>query len=697
MKKYSLLIAFLLIGSTSLMGQDFSMEQVTSYPFPSELTTSSGSQKMAWAFNEQGKRNIYVAEAPDFKPRKLTDYTRDDGQEISSLSLSADGKWLVYVRGGDHGGGNANVTVNAASDPVPPKVEVWKIPFKGGSPQLIGEGDYPIISPDSKHVAYIKDNQAWLADLIEGGPAKNLFTSKGNTGSLEWSPDGKKLLFISSRGDHAFVGIYENQETPIHWIAPSFSRDRSARWSKDGKQVVFVRTPGGGGEAQSLLEQRHNPWSIWVAEVSSAEAKQIWKAPATLAGSVPTTHGGFNLHWAADDRIVYLSYQDGWPHLYSISASGGEPLQLTKGDFMLEHIMLSHDGRQAVFAANTGSSPQDLDRRHIGVVSTDRADMQLLTDGEGIEAFPFFIGKSNQIALLSGNAKQPLLPAVLDLEKKGLKTLGRDNLPKNFPSDQFVEPKQVSFMAEDGVKVYGQLFEKEGGGSDKPAVVFVHGGPQRQMLLGWSYMDYYSNTYALNQYLANQGFVVLSVNFRMGIGYGHEFNKPEGAGIAGASEYQDVKAAGQYLANLSQVDRSKIGIYGGSYGGYLTAIALGKDSDLFAAGVDIHGVHSRDGYITVPSGMEQAPDLEEARKVAWESSPVSMLDNWSSPVLLIHADDDRNVSFSQSVDLARRFEQRNMPFEYLVIPDDSHHWMKYSNMVKVNQATADFLIKHLIK
>jgi dipeptidyl aminopeptidase/acylaminoacyl peptidase len=255
----------------------------------------------------------------------------------------------------------------------------------------------------------------------------------------------------------------------------------------------------------------------------------------------------------------------------------------------------------------------------------------------------------------------------------------------------------VSFEAPDGVKVYGQLFEKEGGQSDKPAVVFVHGGPQRQMLLGWSYMDYYSNTYALNQYLANQGFVVLSVNFRMGIGYGHDFHKPEGAGIAGASEYQDVKAAGEYLAGLSQVDEKRIGLYGGSYGGYLTAIGLGLDSDLFAAGVDIHGVHNRDGYIKIPDGIEQAPDLEKARQTAWNSSPVSMLDNWTSPVLLIHAGDDRNVNISHSVDLARRLEQRNIPYEYLVIPDDTHHWMVYGNMVKVNQATADFLMKHLME
>jgi len=681
----------------AVSAQDFTMEEVTAYPFPSELTTSRTGQMIVWAFNEQGKRNIYVAEGPEFTPRQLTQYKRDDGQEISSLTISKDGKWIVYVRGGDHGGRNADVPVNAANDPIPPKVEVWKIPFAGGTPELISEGDEPIISPDSKKVAFIKGNQAWVSPLDGSAPSTRLFSSKGNTGSLEWSPDGSQLLFVSSRGDHSFVGVYKDQETPIQWIAPSFSRDRSPRWSQDGSKVVYIRTPGGGGAPESLLEQHHNPWSIWVGDVAAGEAEKIWSAPETLAGSVPTTHGGFNLHWGAGNRIVFLSYEDGWPHLYSIPASGGKPLQLTKGDFMLEHISLSADGSKAVFAANTGSSPQDLDRRHLGIVSTDRADMELLTDGEGIEAFPHFIGNTDQLALFAGDSRQPLLPAILNVNDKNVNILAKSKLPKDFPSNYFVEPRQVSFTAADGVKVFGQIFEKPGGGSDKPAVVFIHGGPQRQMLLGWSYMDYYSNTYALNQYLANQGFVVISVNFRMGIGYGYEFHKPDRAGIAGAAEYQDVKAAGEYLAALPQVDQSRIGVYGGSYGGYLTAIALGKDSDLFAVGVDIHGVHSRDGYIKIPDGIEQSSDLEEARQIAWESSPVSMLDTWRSPVLFIHADDDRNVSFSQSVDMVRRFEQKKIPFEYLVIPDDSHHWMKYSNMVKVNQATADFLKKHLKK
>jgi dipeptidyl aminopeptidase/acylaminoacyl peptidase len=228
-------------------------------------------------------------------------------------------------------------------------------------------------------------------------------------------------------------------------------------------------------------------------------------------------------------------------------------------------------------------------------------------------------------------------------------------------------------------------------------VIFVHGGPPRQMLLGWHYSDYYSNAYAVNQYLASQGFVVLSVNYRLGIGYGYEFHRPPDAGRDGAAEYLDVKAGAEYLRTLPRVDGSRIGIYGGSYGGYLTALALARDSDLFAAGVDIHGVHdwTARGRYGEREGYEQPPDAAHALEVAWLASPVSAMATWRSPVLVIHGDDDRNVQFAQSTDLVRRLEAHAVPHETLVVPDDTHHFLRYANVVAVGRATADFLSRML--
>jgi dipeptidyl aminopeptidase/acylaminoacyl peptidase len=158
-----------------------------------------------------------------------------------------------------------------------------------------------------------------------------------------------------------------------------------------------------------------------------------------------------------------------------------------------------------------------------------------------------------------------------------------------------------------------------------------------------------------------------------------------------------VKAAGKYLQTLPQVNGRKIGIYGGSYGGYLTALALGRDSDLFAAGVDIHGVHdwTADGRLGGNSWRYEKTEFDKAAEVAWKSSPVSAIGTWKSPVLLIHADDDRNVRFSQTTDLVRRLEAAKVEYELIVVPDDTHHWMRHANRLKVWEATAEFLERKL--
>ncbi|MBW3570132.1 MAG: prolyl oligopeptidase family serine peptidase [Gemmatimonadetes bacterium] len=673
----------------------FTMEQAKSYPFPNELSAAATGARVAWAFNQEGRRNLWVAEGPRFEARQLTPYTADDGQELSRVELSADGRWVVYMRGGDQANWDSYVPVNPTSSPVAPTVGVWSVPFDGGEPKLLADGGAaePAVSPRGDRVAFIKDRQVWVAPIDGSAPAKRLFAARGDMGGLRWSPDGSRLAFVANRGTHSFVGVYRDDATPILWIAPSTSRDGSPRWSPDGRRIAFVRRPGQGGAPDSILARRHAPWGIWTADAETGEARRVWQAPATLRGSVPTTHGGTNLHWGAG-RITFLSYHDGWPHLYSIAPEGGEALLLTPGDYMAEHVTLTPDGRHLLFSANAGGGADDIDRRHVVRVPVDRAVPEVLTPGTGLEWTPVATGDGASIVFLSATAQRPPLPSVMPWAGGPARLLAEDRIPAAFPLNELVTPRAVVYQVGDGVRVHAQLFERAGGAARKPAIVYVHGGPPRQMLLGWHYSDYYSNAYALNQYLASRGYVVLSINYRLGIGYGHDFHRPADAGAQGASEYLDVRAAGEFLRTLPQVDPERIGIYGGSYGGFLTAMALARDSDLFSAGVDIHGVHDwtteRARGILARERYERAPDADSALERAWQSSVFSHMDRWTSPVLLIHADDDRNVRFAQTVDLARRLEDAGVPFEVLVIPDDTHHWMRHANAVLVNQATADF-------
>jgi dipeptidyl aminopeptidase/acylaminoacyl peptidase len=307
-----------------------------------------------------------------------------------------------------------------------------------------------------------------------------------------------------------------------------------------------------------------------------------------------------------------------------------------------------------------------------------------ITKGNGIECAPAITSDGKTIAFLRSDTRLPLRPASSSSD------LAPDTIPAGFPKSALVEPEQVLFPAADGMEIRGQLFlPKTRAARRSPAIIFFHGGSRRQMLLGWHYMYYYSNAYALNQYLASRGYIVLSVNYRSGIGYGLNFREALNYGASGASEFNDVLGAGLYLRHRADVDPARIGLWGGSYGGYLTAMGLARASDQFAAGVDLHGVHdwsNRDFFAALPP---------EAARVAFQSSPMAYVKDWRSPVLLIHGDDDRNVNFSQTVDLVEKLRQQRVYFEELIFPDEVHDFLLHKNWLRAYKAATDFFDRKL--
>jgi dipeptidyl aminopeptidase/acylaminoacyl peptidase len=372
--------------------------------------------------------------------------------------------------------------------------------------------------------------------------------------------------------------------------------------------------------------------------------------------------------------------------VFSINPDGSDLKDITPADGEVESFVVDPTGQNIYFDGNR----EDINRRHIWKSSVINANPTAVTVGEGIEMYPTFAG--NELYCLRSSFNAPKVVARIEESKK----LAVPAFPQklvSFNAPLFVKPEAVTFKAPDGTLIHGQLFINRTISTKRPGVLYMHGGPTRQMLLGFHYSDYYSNCYAFNQLLANQGYAVLSVNFRNGIGYGRDFRMTKNQGPRGATEYQDVVAAAKYLQSLAEVEPTKIGLWGGSYGGYLTAMGLARNPEIFKAGVDLHGVHdwSFDGQDATNSWGLLKSESELARK----SSPIADLSKWVAPVLMVHGDDDRNVNFQQTVDLVEKLRAKNVAVELLVLPDEVHGFLRYDSWSRIFTAAKDFFDRKL--
>jgi dipeptidyl aminopeptidase/acylaminoacyl peptidase len=685
MKKTICLTACMLIFI--MLHAQVTIENLLSVPFPSELKSSPDGKHIAWIFNDKGARNVFVADAPDFIPRNITKHINDNGIDITSLIFSADSKHILFTEGN---------TLNASGEAANPGLLqektgqfIWITNMDGSGLRKIAAGDDAFSSPDGNTILFISKGKAWQASATDTSKIPSqFFEARGNISDLRWSPDGKKLAFISHRGDHAFLGIYDIMQKSIEYPDPSVDIDVQPVWSLDGKWMAYIRIPNRKDVLPFTELRDGSPWSIRLLDVEKNVAKELWKADE---GKGSILHTDFPISdnlllWADGNQLIFPWEKDGWQHLYSLNIfSAGSPHLLTAGDGEVENMLLSADKKSVIYNTNIGDSH----RRHIWKANVSDGKTIRISKGEGIEWFP--VNTNAGIAILRSTATSPGWPSLIK-ENGSIEKMAASLFPADFPEKSLVIPQMVSFSAKDSMLIHAQIFLPPGYQKEKkyPALVFFHGGSKRQMLLGFHYMGYYSNDYAMNQYYASKGYIVLAVNYRSGIGYGMEFREALHYGANGGSEYNDVIGAGLYLQHRTDIDIKRIGLWGGSYGGYLTAMGLSRNSDVFACGVDIHGVHDWNEEMKNWVANYDPATRESFAKIAIASSPVYFVDGWKSPVLFIHGDDDRNVPFNQTVNMIEKIRARKVYFEELIIPDEIHDFLLHKTWLKGYHAAADF-------
>ncbi|MCE2957501.1 MAG: prolyl oligopeptidase family serine peptidase [Bacteroidota bacterium] len=676
--KNALYLFFLI--TTSVLGQS-ALEQFISHPIESNFAASVDGKNIAWVINDHGKRNIMIKIGSEL-PKMFTDYQQDDGQEISQLVFSPNGLKLLFVRGGAPN--RAGQSPNPASLADAPDMSIYfKDIVSKSQPTRLTNGSSPQFTRDGLKFLFIRGGQIFESLLEVNANPKPLFTARGFNTGPKFSPNGIEVLFTSIRGDHSFIGVYHTINRTVRWIAPDVTNDISPCWSPDGKSISFLRFPGKRiGELDNYTVGSR--FSIMVADAEGSRAKAIWSSPSADGGFAQSVANP--LAWTTTNRILFFSEHLGWNHIYSISPDGTDLKDITPGEGEVENYVLNPAQDFVYFDGNR----EDINRRHLWKTSVSLGTPVAVTTGEGIEMFPAFGGNDLYCFRAAYNASKTL--ARVDETRKAFAVLNPAKLT-TFSASGFVKPEAVVFKAADGTTIHGQLFINRTVPGKRAAVVYMHGGPIRQMLLGFHYSDYYIHCYAFNNFMANQGYAVLSINYRNGVGYGRDFRMAKNQGPRGASEYQDVIAAGKFLQYLPEVDANKIGLWGGSYGGYLTAMGLSRNPEIFKAGVDLHGVH--DWSFDAQDATNSWGIRKEESELAFKSSPNSDLSKWKAPVLFVHGDDDRNVVFQQTTDLVEKLREKKVDVELLVLPDEVHGFLRYDSWHKVFVAAKDFFDRKL--
>jgi dipeptidyl aminopeptidase/acylaminoacyl peptidase len=552
------------------------------------------------------------------------------------------------------------------------------------------------VSADGKHAFLVMNERAQSrASQVPRYVSESAFTEEINARTKVGDAQDRRRLAILNleTGSAVWAGL-DGVSEPVAIPKPPFGDEprAAAKPEPPAKRDVRWGTPllsPDGLNAVITVRSADNT-ERWLAAIDPA--KGATKVLDRIKDEAWVREGGQG--WLPDNkRVWFLGEHDGWMHLFTVDVTTGDRRQLTTGKFEIDAVELSPDGK-TFYIQSTEAHPGE---RHLYSLSVDGGPRTKITTEAG--AHQGAISPDNAtFGLISSFATRPPEVFVMPNRADGKATRVTTSPAKEWTAHKWVEPQLVTYKARDGAEVYARLYTPEMVGARRdpkaPAVIFVHGAGYLQN--AHKYWSSYYREYMFHHLLASRGYVVLDPDYRASAGYGRDWRTAIYRWMGG-HDLSDVVDGAAYLARTHKVNARRIGVYGGSYGGFITLMALFTSPDTFAAGAALRPVtdwaHYNHPYTSNILNEPQS-DAEAYRK----SSPIYFAEGLKAPLLIAHGMVDVNVHFQDSVRLAQRLiELRKENWELAVYPVEDHGFVEATSWADQYKRILKLFETHLKK
>ena len=647
------------------------IDRIADIKYPSEQQWSPDGKSIAFLWDAAGKQDLFMVR-PGSAPVALTDFPVDPDMLLSDIGHFewASPEEIIFSKGG----------------------QLWTVAISSPKPAPLagfqGVSSFSL-STDKKQIAFVQQNDVWVESLAAKTRRRLTHMPDGLHASRpSFSPDGKYVAFDAARHESVpeplpYNGNLVKVFRSLSWddrigVVSVFSYAEEPMWipvSPRNYGSTEMQWAAGPSIVHEEFSPDHQNLEIKITSLSG-ETRTLWKdhdpawiSPADGAMDVTSPDG----RW-----LAFISDRSGWPHLYVIpidATSESQARQISKGNFGDGYAAWSPDSQRIAYAHSADGNQME---RFISIASISTGQIEPIVIARGVNRNPSFSPDGSVLVYERSAVEHPLEVYSVAAKAGATPTRLTDSLPPGLLPRDLTAPVAVHYPSRaDKKPVPATLMVDKNLDRTKkhPAIIWIHGSGADQNYLAW-HPGFYRMYYSISQYFAQQGYVILTPDYRGSSGYSRDWATGVSRDLGGG-ETQDVNAGADYLKTLPYVDPDRIGIWGLSYGGFMTLQSILADPKLFRCAIDVAGVGDWETWTTggmILGRLGETPVTDP--ELYDRSAPVKHLDKLATPLLILQGTNDANVPFWESLKVIDSLEKLGKPFDMAFYPGEIHFFRR---------------------